>query len=621
MITLKRHSRKIISSLLLLCMIFLSATNVFAKDNQSYDYTYKGAEKYGSNIGDSATAVMKIQDKNNNNVYKVYCIDNSKDVKDNSKYAVQNLEDANYYSTENANKIRNIVMNAYPFISIEEVRTLTGIKTLTEEEAITGTQAAIWNYSNNKQDMTLEGNANKLYTWYINLPNRVYSKTNIANIDINKTINIVNDKYEVTILYKINGKNTDGSDVNGKYSFDKKIEQLYKAKIEDLGKDSNGYNIVKITNIQKGAKFNFNIGAEQTLSKNAYLYEPEGGKDISQSLVGVKDDKTKISNSINIDLSASGYTLTLNKIDTLSLNGIGGAEFKISSNKEFTQNVITVTTKNDGTATIQGLNTGKWYVQETKAPEGYIPDNKTLEIYINEANITLDIKNSKYGSAEVLKIDENNNPIQGAKFTLYNGNTILDKNIITTDLISDNNGKINISNLLPGNYTLVETEAPDGYIMNNEFIYFEVKAYETTKITHINETVGYGEIDIVKKDAVTKQQLNGAKIGIYSDSEFKNLIREVTTSSENIISINDLRPGTYYVKELEAPQGYLLDSAPKKVILEKNQKAQVEFLNSKNYSTAGNYANILISGFSVLFIGIALMFINKRKINHKREDN
>lgn len=620
MIKLEKDFKKIISIIIVFFMFLTPFTKVFAGENQSYDYIYSGVEKYGDTVGESSTALMNIKDKNNK-TYKVYCIDNSKEIKGNSKYAIKNLEDAGYYSIENANKIRNIVINAYPFISIEQIRTFTGINNLTEKEAITGTQAAIWNYSNSKEDIKLQGNTQKLFNWYINLPNRVYSQTNIGDIDIKKSINIINDKYEITISYKINGKNTNGSSIDGNYTFNKDIAKIYKAKVEQLGKDANGYNIIKVTNISKDAKFEFNVKANQELSKNVYIYSPEGGKDASQNLVGVNSNKISIQNNINIDLSSSGYSLTIHKIDSKNSNGILGAEFKISSNREFTENVVTAITKEDGKVTIDGLDTGNWYIKETKAPNGYIPNNDIQQIYINEANIQIDIKNSKYGNAEIQKIDENNNPIKGAKFIVYKGNTISEENIIINNLISDSNGKIVIPNLLPGNYTLLETDAPEGYIINNEFIEFEVKPYETTKITHVNETIGYSEMDIVKRDAVTKEQLEGAKIGIYSDSEYKNLIKEVTTSSATDIMINDLRPGTYYVKELQAPKGYLLDSAPKKITLEKNQKAEVEFLNSKNYSTAGNYASILIIGFSVLFIGITFIYINKKSINKRRENN
>lgn len=598
-------------------LISTFATKVLAAG--SYDYTYIGVEKFGESDGAYATALMKVKDSSNN-VYNVYCIDKSSVVKDNYKYSLVNVADANYYSTEDANKIRNIVVNAYPFTSLENLRVFTGIKDLTQEQAIAGAQSAIWHYSNNKSESQLTGNSKTLYNWYLCLPSKLIIKTPVANIEINQETTIVDNKYELKFSYKSNEKNEDGTDIKLNYSFDKNISQLYGAKVTEEQKDENGYNVIKISNLEQNAKFQFKVEGSQNLSKDAYFYMPQEGETPVQSLVGIREDSTKVANFANINLEQVGHNLTIKKVDSLSLEGLQNAEFKLATDKNFTQNVKTARTGKDGKVIVSGLGTGLWYVKETKAPEGYILNSEINQVYINETDTEVQYKDAKYGTVDILKIDENQNKVEGAKFNIYKTKTIIPQNLIKENLVSDSEGKVQIKDLLPGEYTLIETEAPEGYIMNSEFVYFNVENYKSTKITHVNETVGYGHMNLYKKDAVTKEQLGGTKLGIFTDEKFENKIKEVVTDKDNPISVDDLRPGTYYVKELEAPEGYLLDSSPKKVTLTKGQTAEVVFYNSKNYSTAGNYSTMLIVGVAMLVLGGAILASKKLRMRNRREN-
>lgn len=614
----KRTNIILILVMMLALLMSTFVSRVYA--NNSYDYTYIGVEKYGENDGDTSTALMKVKDSSNK-IFNVYCIDRNSFVKDNYKYSIVNVSDANYYSIENANKIRNIVLNAYPYIELQNLRIMSGIPNLTEEQAIAGAQAAIWNYSNDSRQTALIGNSKSLYDWYLRLPGKLIVKTTVANIDMTQEKTINQGKYEIKISYKTNGTNEDGSQINLGYNFDKDLAKEYGAIVEDLGKDANSYQVIKVSNLPEKATFNINVTGIQNLSRDAYFYMPQEGDIPVQSLVGVRNDSINISNAMAVNLEqVGGYNLTIKKVDSLTLAGIANAEFQIASDKNFTKNLLSIKTGNDGTVIVPNLTKGLWYVKETKAPSGYIPDTEIKQVYINEQNIQVQYKNAKYGEVDVYKIDENNNPVKGAKFNIYKGKTITDENLVKKDLESNENGNVIISDLLPGDYTLIETYAPDGYIMNADFIYFTVQNYKTTKITHVNETVGYCSMNLYKKDAVTNEQLDGGRFAIYTDENYQNKIAEVVSSKDNAASVNSLRPGTYYVKEIEPPEGYLLDSAPKKVTLTKNQTAEIVFYNSQNYSTAGNYASILIAGIALLIIAGGIIAARKIQTKNRRKN-
>lgn len=612
--TLKELKKVLIAITLILSIANL--TNSFANDNKAYDYTYKNVLEYG----EQESALMNLND-NNGNSYPVYCLDKNTYVDDTAHYSAMNIEDAHQQISENANKIRNILLNSYPYITIEDLKNKASISNLTNKEAITGTQYAIWNYSNSttKDEInSMSYNAKKMYEWYIALQ-EVESTSKIANIEISKQQFTQDDKTSVLIKFKANQNNNDSSKILLSYSFDKDIEKEYSAKISDEGIDKEDYNNVKIENLPLNASFSIIVRGSQRVNKNAFYYLPEEGKDNSQILVGVNDRAINISNSQQIDLSKLGYNLTINKLDAQSLNLIGGAEFEISQDKDFKSNVIKVNDET-GKIIINELEKGMYYIKETKSPEGYIPNSDIMQVYINEKDVNLDIKNSKMGVAEVLKVDENKNNIKGAKFILYK-DSVDENNVIQNYLETDENGKLEIKNLIPGNYILIEQYTPDDYILNSEPINFKINPYDNLKITHINETKGYGIIKICKKDAVTFEQLKNCKIGIYADSEYKQLLKTVIKKEDEEIIIDDLRPGTYYLKELEAPKGYLLDSLPKKIETTKNNTIEVVFYNSKNYSTAGNYANLMIIGGSVCTIGIIAYESKKIYLKKKKAKN
>ena len=79
-----------------------------------------------------------------------------------------------------------------------------------------------------------------------------------------------------------------------------------------------------------------------------------------------------------------------------------------------------------------------------------------------------------------------------------------------------------------------------------------VSAYFKVKI----ENIGYGKI--TKQDEESGVKLSGAKYGIYTDSACTNKVDTITTGSDGTATSKALVAGTYYVKEIQAPKGYVI---------------------------------------------------------------
>ena len=99
----------------------------------------------------------------------------------------------------------------------------------------------------------------------------------------------------------------------------------------------------------------------------------------------------------------------------------------------------------------------------------------------------------------------------------------------------------------------------------------------------INVQVEYGNALLIKTNSVGNT-LSGAKFGLYKDANCTNQVRTGISNSNGQIEFNRLAPGTYYVKELSVPNGYLLDTSVQSVEVKVNETSQVTF---KNYEPTG----------------------------------
>lgn len=225
-----------------------------------------------------------------------------------------------------------------------------------------------------------------------------------------------------------------------------------------------------------------------------------------------------------------------------------------------------------GEHTIDNLIYGTYYVKEITAPQGYILDSKPsdgITIKKTAAHGTITMTNEKYtaGSITIMKEDEDGKPLAGAEFMLSGPKA--------EKKTTGENGEAVFDGLTEETYTIIETKAPTGYGKLEESVTVNIQANGTAnfegtvpdnfrfdgksvKLTWKN-TRTHGSISITKTDG--NQPLSGAFFGLYKDAAAAgDLVKTAHTDRYGKALFADLEAGTYYVKEIAAPNGYVLDT-------------------------------------------------------------
>lgn len=586
----KRNTRKkLISFLTALFMILgLSTSIVRAEENESYDYTYTGVDTRGNDVavnGESIpTALFKIKNPDGSISY-AYCVDFETPVKDGHNYSRVNVEDANYYDEDSAKHIRAIVRNAYPFISLEEISSNLNLENLTAVEAITATQLAIWKYANDTSTPSdLTGNIATIYNYLVNL-NGVESQISIANIISKEPIVYQNgDNCDVEFIFKADGKNADGTDIDLQYTIEGQSEESNET---NLGVDNEGYTHIKVTNVKSEQNIKFVVQGVQDIGSDAFLYNPQGGRDKSQSLVGFQSGKKDISKTFEFKFKFG--EVQVKKVDADNKDTVlKGAEFTIKNTKGEVAAVIT--TGENGIASAK-LLPGSYTIEETKAPEGYLIVNGQQQFTIEEGqteSVSLTFTNKKdLGSVILTKVDSEDETkvLSGVHYELYDD--ALNK---IDDYVTGEDGKITVDNLVPGTYFFIETKPQEGYVKNKDRVYFTIESNKQTalEITEKNTKIK-GSIEITKVNE-NEKPLSGAEFVI--KNEAGEIVSKSKTNEDGIVKFIDLPYGKYTYQEITAPDGYILDKTEYSFEIKENEEIiKASHTNKKKNTTTNTTTN------------------------------
>lgn len=553
----RKTIQKIMSLLIALFMILgLSTSIVRAEENESYDYTYRGVEISGNRVivnGRSAsTALFKVENPDGSISY-AYCVDFDTVVENGHNYSRVNVEDANYYDDDSAKHIRAIVRNTYPFISLEEISSTLNLENLTAVEAITATQLAIWKYANAANTPSdLTGNIATIYNYLINLDG-VEGQVSVANI-ISKdpVIHQNGENCDIEFIFKVDGKNADGTDINLQYTIEGQSEESTDT---NLGVDDEGYTHIKVTNVKSEQNIKFVVQGVQDVGSDVFFYDPEGGREQSQSLIGIQSGNTNISKTFEFKFTFG--EVQVKKVDADNQDiALKGAEFTIKNAKGEVAAVIT--TDETGIASAK-LLPGSYTIEETKAPEGYLIVNGQQQFTIEEGqteSVSLLFTNKKYlGSVILTKVDSEDETkvLSGVHYELYDD--ALNK---IDDYVTGEDGKITVDNLVPGTYFFIETKPQEGYVKNKDRVYFTIESNKQTalEITEKNTKIK-GSIEITKVNEDEKP-LKDAEFVV--KNEAGEVVSKAKTDEEGIVRFIELPYGKYTYQEITAPAGYVLDN-------------------------------------------------------------
>ena len=312
-------------------------------------------------------------------------------------------------------------------------------------------------------------------------------------------------------------------------------------------------------------------GVQETKTLSGYVLSP-----VTQNITLKTGEKDK-----NIAFTNDPTKLTFKKVDTTGA-GLPDAEFTLYDSG--TEKAKAASDK-DGMVTFLYLDKGRTYtVKETKRPgddyllnptefKAVVDNDGTCTLKNNDETVT-QVVNADAGVITLNKKGNDNGPLSGVTFELKNEAG----EVIQTQITGDN-GQLVFADVPMGSYTIVETAAPDPYAVSADVTKVTLSRGASQKVT-VSRVNALSQVVFHKRGIITETcagdpqhaPLEGAVYGLYKDPECaaEPVYTAVSGNPGDGCKVvfTGVARGTWYVKEITAPQHYMLDTTVYKAVVD-----------------------------------------------------
>lgn len=293
---------------------------------------------------------------------------------------------------------------------------------------------------------------------------------------------------------------------------------------------------------------------------------------------------------------------------------LAGVEFALL--KEDGSALMTAVSNELGIVTFEKIPYGNYTIVETAPPTGYLKSDTSIQLTVNGSfiNSTEPIATVVNCPNEIIlkKMDTEGNPLAGAAFALLN---IYGEQIMTA--VSDADGIARFVKIPYGQYTLSETQAPDGFsLMEDIPLTVDGSWTEPVEYTCVDIPNHYEFIKVDNR----RNPLAGVKF-VLEDVE-GNYLRELVSGDDGIVHVTDLLPGTYTIRETETLEGFNKSDETIALDIDEHYVAPVDLYRFVNYSgiqTGFEMAMtpVMWGGLALVMVGAVLAITSIKKGNRK----
>lgn len=242
-------------------------------------------------------------------------------------------------------------------------------------------------------------------------------------------------------------------------------------------------------------------------------------------------------------------------------------------------------TDSAGSFTVSGINPGTTLVvKETRARGGYLLDDAPQTATVKAGQtVTLEFRNQPQGSLIINKLSsaDKKTPLEGVLFQItYSDGSFVDNGALSSKGLyrTDKNGQIILSGIT-GTVIVTEVETIKGYRIDDasRSQTIEVRANDTQQLWFYNAPIS--RILLHKVDKATGKGISGAVFLLYDSSH--NPIGEYVTDQDGYIYADEgLEDGRYYLREIKAADGYVLDPELKTIYIRYGSTTEIEWTNT-----------------------------------------